>query len=80
MKAQVQKWGNSLALRIPRAIAGDCGLSSGSEVELSLEDGRLTITPISSWSLKLESILDQIHPEELHREVETGGPVGNEVW
>jgi antitoxin MazE len=80
MKAQVQKWGNSLALRIPRSIAGDCGLSSGSEVELSVEDGRLTITPISSWSLKLDSILDQIQPEQLHPEVETGSPVGNEVW
>jgi virulence-associated protein VagC len=47
MRARVQRWGNSLALRIPKAFATETGLESGSEVELTLDDGRLIVTPLA---------------------------------
>lgn len=45
MNAKIQKWGNSLAMRIPKAIAQDIGLSEGSKVEIVAEGGVLTIRP-----------------------------------
>ena len=80
MRSQVQKWGNSLALRIPKSFACDSGLSQGSEVELSVEDGRLVVTPVTSWSMRLDALLDLIDLDNCHPEVETGSPMGNEFW
>ena len=45
MKTQVQKWGNSLAVRIPKAFANDLGLAQDSSIELALEDGCLILKP-----------------------------------
>lgn len=80
MRSQVQKWGNSLALRIPKSFACDSGLSQGSEVELSVEDGRLVVTPVSSRVTRLDALLDRIEVDHRHPEIETGGPMGNEFW
>ena len=80
MRARVQKWGNSLALRVPKSFASDTGLSQGSEVELSVENGQIVVKPISSWETRLKAMLDQITPENLHPEIDTGPPVGNEEW
>jgi antitoxin MazE len=80
MRSQVQKWGNSLALRLPKSVAGHFGLTPGSEVELSVNEGHLVVTPVSSWEARLDILLDQIDANRLHPEVETGGPVGHEVW
>ncbi|MCJ7831953.1 MAG: AbrB/MazE/SpoVT family DNA-binding domain-containing protein, partial [Actinobacteria bacterium] len=45
MRLRVQKWGNSLALRIPAAFARETGIASGAEIDLTLDAGRLVITP-----------------------------------
>ena len=80
MRARVQKWGNSLALRIPKAFATETALESGSEVELTLDDGRLVVTPVERSRYRLEDLLEQITPENVHSEVDTGDAVGDEVW
>jgi len=80
MKAQVQKWGNSLAIRIPKPLAEDSRLSQGSEVELSVEEGRLIVSATSSWSNRLDALLAQITPENCHPEIDFGPAVGNEFW
>jgi antitoxin MazE len=80
MRTYVQKWGNSLALRIPKSFAVDSKLSLDSEVELSLENGRLIITPVSSRRARLLELISQITEENRHPEIDTGGPVGNEIW
>ncbi len=80
MRARVQRWGNSLALRIPKAFATETALKSGSEVELTLDEGRLIITPLASPSYELEDLLAQVTPENLHGEVDTGSSVGDEAW
>lgn len=80
MRVRVQKWGNSLALRIPKSFATETALDSGAEVDLSLEDGRLVITPLSGPRYSLADLLANITPENLHGEVETGESQGAEAW
>ena len=80
MKTKVQKWGNSLAVRIPRPFAEETGLENGSSIELSLEEGRLILTPLSETSYTLKKLLQGITPENVHGELDSGPPVGREVW
>jgi antitoxin MazE len=80
METRIQKWGNSLALRIPQAFATEVGLSQDSPVELTLEEGRLVIHPISKGIFTLEELLARVTPDNLHGEVGTGTPVGKEAW
>ncbi len=80
MRARVQRWGNGLALRIPRAFATETELEPGSEVELTLDDGRLVITPIGPAVYQLKNLLARITPENLHGEVDTCAETGNEAW
>jgi len=79
METRVKMWGNSLALRIPRPLAEEVGLYEDSPVELSLEEGRLIIRPISEPQYALEVLLAQVTPENLHGEVDTGEVVGSEA-
>jgi antitoxin MazE len=80
METRVQKWGNSLALRIPKPLAADAGLRDDSPVELSLVDGRLVITPMAKPGVDLEQLLAQVTESNLHGEVNTGPAMGGEIW
>lgn len=80
MLTKIQRWGNSLALRIPKAFALDTQLENDSFVEISLVDGRIVITPVASPSWTLEELLAGINKKNIHHEVDTGIAVGNEVW
>lgn len=80
MRARIQKWGNSLALRIPRSFARESGIETDSLVDLSLEDGRVVITPLREPELRLEELLAQVTDENRHSEWDTGPAVGNEAW
>jgi len=80
MKTRIQKWGNSLALRIPRSFANEAGLQKETIVELSLADGKLMVTPVTKPKPTLEELLAKITEENLHREVDTGSAMGNETW
>jgi len=80
MRVKVQKWGNSLALRIPKAFALDAQIENNSEVELSLVDGQIVIKPIPKQEWTLERLLAGITSENTHGEVDSGDAVGNEVW
>jgi len=80
MKTSVQRWGNSLALRIPRAYALETCLADGSEVELSLQSGALVVQPVRRKKHSLEGLLKQVTTANRHNAVDTGQPVGGEVW
>ena len=80
MRVRVQKWGNSLALRIPQSFARETALDSGAEVDLTLEDGRLIVTPLPEPRYTLDDLLAGITPENLHSETQTGPAVGDEAW
>jgi antitoxin MazE len=80
MQTRVQKWGNSLALRIPKSFASEIGLKSNSRVEVSTEDGKLVIAPVAKPQLTLKQLLAKVTQENIHHEVETGPATGNETW
>lgn len=80
MEAKVQKWGHSLALRIPSAFAKHARIQPGSRVDVSEVKGKLVITPLEDAEPTLELLLAGITPENIHHEVATGKAVGNEAW
>ncbi len=80
MRTHVQKWGNSLALRIPKSFAAEAGLQKESSVELSLVNGKLVVTPISKPKPSLQQLLAGVTEENVHHEVATGPAAGNETW
>ena len=80
MITRVQKWGNSLALRIPKPFATEIGLQWNSPVKVSLVDGSLVIVPVVEPAFTLEDLLAQVTEDNLHGEIETGPAVGREVW
>jgi antitoxin MazE len=80
MKARIQKWGNSLALRIPKPFAEESNLREDSPVEISVRSGKLIVVAIEEPQLSLEELVAKITPENRHAEIETGAAVGNEVW
>ncbi|MGB7341163.1 MAG: AbrB/MazE/SpoVT family DNA-binding domain-containing protein [Phototrophicaceae bacterium] len=80
MLAKIQKWGNSLALRIPKAFAEEAGLDNDSAVEIHVVDGQIHIVPIQDNQYDLSDLLADVTADNLHDEVDTGNAMGNEVW
>jgi antitoxin MazE len=80
MKTRVQKWGNSLALRIPKVFADEAGLRADAPVELSLVGGKVVIRPLKEKPITLEELLRGVTDENLHGEWDTGPAVGKEIW
>ena len=80
MKTRIQKWGNSLALRIPKSFANEVGLEQDSPVEVSLEDGKLVIKSAPKSKLTLKRLLAQVTKDNRHSEFDTGTAIGSEVW
>jgi len=80
MLTKVQKWGNSLALRIPKTFAHDAQLENDSMVEMSLVDGQIIIKPVTEPRWTLEELLAGVTKDNRHAETDTGAAVGNEVW
>jgi antitoxin MazE len=78
MRTRIQRWGNSLAIRIPKPFAEEAGLEQQSEVDVAVVDGTLVITP--SPVPALSDLLAQVTDENLHGEIDSGSPVGREVW
>lgn len=79
LRTHIVGWGNSPALRIPKAILDELQIREGDEVEMRVENRRLTIRPLNT-KLTLDSLLAAITPENCHKEVDWGKPVGKEVW
>lgn len=79
MNTRVQKWGNSLALRIPKALAREARLSQGSRVDLRLVDGRLVAEPGQMPEYRLDDLLAGVTDENIHQEISTGPPAGTEI-
>jgi antitoxin MazE len=79
MKTRVRKWGNSLALRIPKSFAEETGLHADAAVELSLVKGRLVIQPVTPQPLTLDQLLRGITDKNLPGEWDTGPAVGKEA-
>jgi antitoxin MazE len=80
MISKIRKWGNSLGIRIPKSLAEDARVAEGTPVDIRVENGRLVIARQTPEHVELDDLLDRVTPENLHGAVDTGPPVGREVW
>ncbi len=78
MEAVMKKWGNSLGVRIPNLIVRELSLKDGSSVDITDKGKVIIIKPIEKN--KLSEMLSNITEQNIHKEIETGGPVGKEIW
>ena len=80
MATKVQKWGNSLGLRIPKSCAEEAEMTDGSVVEISVQNGDLLIHSVQRRKFDLDALLKQVNKGNIHEEIETDDAVGNEIW
>jgi len=79
MQTKINKWGNSLALRIPKLLALDVNLKQNEWIDISIGKNSIIITPIGEKEYSLEKLLKDISKNNLHGEFNTGAPVGKEI-
>ena len=80
MISRIRKWGNSLAVRLPKAFADEMNLGENASILMMLKDGMLIITPDKEPKWKLEELLAGVTQENIHSEWETSRPAGKESW
>lgn len=79
MQTKIQKWGNSLAVRIPKAFVKEAHVAYGTSVDLSVDDGKIVIDPHTEPEFRLEDLLKGVTKQNVHAEVDTGESVGREI-
>lgn len=79
MQVQLQKWGNSLALRVPKHVVQQLKLQQESVLDVVVEDGKLMFIPASPKTPSLDELIAQMTPENIHQETDFGNSVGNEA-
>lgn len=79
MQTTIQKWGNSLAVRIPKAFVKEARVAYRTAVDLSVDDGKIVIDPHPEPVYRLEDLLKGFTKRNRHAEIKTGRPVGREV-
>lgn len=80
MEVIVKKWGNSAAVRIPASVMAAAHLNLDQAVNVSEEQGRIVIEPVRRKQYKLEELIGGITPKNQHSPIDTGAPVGKEIW
>ena len=78
MEAVVKKWGNSLGIRIPNLIVRELSLKDGSFVDINNNGNEILIKPIRKNNLS--DMLTLINEQNIHEEIKSTGPIGNEIW
>jgi len=80
MHVRVQKWGNSLAVRIPNPLAEDPEVREGTVLNLAVSGGKVVATPVQKRKLSLKELLAKVSKKNLHVKVDIGSSVGHEIW
>lgn len=80
MKAKIQMWGNSLALRIPKPFANQAKIEEGSNVDISIEKEKIIIKSLKDSEYSLTELLSKINKNNIHDEISYGDPQGKEIW
>jgi len=80
VRTKIQKWGNSLGLRIPKSFAQEVEVEAGSPVDISVDRGRLIIRLARFPAYRLEELVSGITKKNLHEEIPTGDATGREAW
>jgi antitoxin MazE len=80
MHVRVQKWGNSLAVRIPKPLAEDAEVKEGTIANLAVSEGMVVATPVHKRKWSLQRLLAKVNKKNLYAEVDFGPSVGREIW
>ncbi|MFH1058326.1 MAG: AbrB/MazE/SpoVT family DNA-binding domain-containing protein [Pseudomonadota bacterium] len=80
MQAQVAKWGNSLAVRIPKAVAERARLREGERLEMSVNDDGALVLRAARPSFRLDDLLAGVSDDNRHDETDWGAAQGKETW
>lgn len=80
MKTKVQKWGNSLAVRLPKDVAKAAALKAGTSVVITRERRGIFLAPLKGSEPTLEELIAQITPENRYEKIDWGKREGNEIW
>jgi antitoxin MazE len=78
MQVEIQKWGNSAAVRLPVPVLRDAGIVLGQALELTVENGKLIFTPKKEY--RLEALVAAITAENCHALLLDDNLKGNERW
>jgi|HubBroStandDraft_6_1064221.scaffolds.fasta_scaffold3786936_1 antitoxin MazE len=78
MQVLLSKWGNSLGLRLPKALTSEIGVSDGQKVEVRAEGGRIIVEPVRK-TLTLEQMMENVTPEAMREAWDWGDDVGREI-
>jgi antitoxin MazE len=79
MKTTARKWGNSLAIRVPKRVAEETGLREKDAVDIEVHEGTLVVRPHLRRVYRLKDLLKRITSGNIHREADFGGSVGREA-
>jgi antitoxin MazE len=79
MKTTAQKWGNSLAIRVPKSIAQQAGLKVKDDLDIEVRKGALVLRPHLRRVYRLDDLVKRITQRNVHMEIDFGGPVGREA-
>ncbi len=79
MRVKAQRWGNSIAVRIPKAVAEAASVKEQDEMDIEVRDGVIQLRP-RAQEPGLDELLLGITPENLHSEMDFGRPEGRETW
>ena len=80
MNTKIQKWGNSLGIRLPKEIANNQDLIAGSVVKVSTEDKKIIIERVNKPRYTIEALVAGINKDNLHEATDWGEPRGKEIW
>ncbi len=75
----MKKWGNSLAIRVPKKVAEQCKIYDGSKVSISIEGNGMFIDVIDKAN-ELKALISEITPENIHAEILSDENIGHEIW
>jgi antitoxin MazE len=78
MQVLLSKWGNSLGLRLPKALTAEIGVTDGQKVEVRAEGGRIIVEPVRK-ALTLEQMMENVTPEAMREAWDWGEDVGREI-
>lgn len=79
MRIQVGRWGKSLAIRLPQALATRAGIDEGTVLNAELHNNEVVLR-LDTPRRSLDQLLEGISKENLHAETDWGGARGAEAW
>ncbi|NLJ39748.1 MAG: AbrB/MazE/SpoVT family DNA-binding domain-containing protein [Candidatus Atribacteria bacterium] len=77
---RIQKWGNSLAIRIPKPLAAQVGFKNQTPVTIEVSEGSIVVSPQSEANMQLSQMVDKINQHNIHNEIDFGIKQGRESW